>query len=424
MMHNRIWAAWSIAAFAVFHFSACDNAVDYPQSELPTFDENSAARYFGKLQVEDGFPQQLDDGTLIYQFKRNVPAEALPSGASPGAASVPAIGRGPACWKGAPYNVLVQEGPSQGPNNLLIETEGGGACFVDAQNAGDCLSPSDEAARAWPTGNDTTFVSDNPAVNPFTNNWDRVYLPYCDNSLYSSDTNAVPAFGEAAGEFRYYRGNQNFAAGLQIAKQLNPNPDKILLSGFLGGGYGVVINIPFVREVFPDADIYIFSDGGTLVGDRNGDPGFLARAVADYNAEFYIPEECEDCLAGGTLFPSAAAFINRSNENGRIRLALATGIENFTIATLFLQYDGDTIETYIDEFVNALLDLDESTEPNEFAAYLADGSRSTVSQIASQQSVSSKFDIVIDGVRFGDWLADFLDSNSDWETVSESPLER
>lgn len=423
MNHKSAWAAWSIAAFAVFQFSACDNAVDFPMDELPTFDENSPARYFGRLEVEEGFPQQLDDGTLRYQFKRDVPAERIPASVSPGAESVPAIGRGPACWKGAPYNVLVQKGPADKPNNLLIETEGGGACFVDAPTPGDCLSPRDEAARAWPTGDDTTFTSDDATVNPFTSNWDRVYLPYCDSSLYTSDTNALPAGGDAADAYRYFRGNQNFAAGLQVAKSLNPNPDKVVLSGYSGGGYGVVINIPMVRQVFPDADIYVYSDGGTLVGDRNGEPGFLESAVEDYNASYYLPDDCDDCLADGTLFGAVVEFIERNDPDTELRVALATSLKNLTIATLFLQYSSN-IEDYVDVFVNALLDVEDADPSDNFAAYIIDGNRSTMSAIASQQGVSSKFDVVIDGVRFGDWIEDFLDSDSAWETVSEVPLER
>lgn len=395
-------------------FSACDGAVDFPTDPSITFADDSPARYFGKLVLADETPERLDDGTEIYTFRSDLPAERLPASASAGDDSVPKIGRGPACLYGDPYRVLVQRGTEGQSNNLVIETAGDGACFVDAPNPDDCIIARETASNTWPTGSLNTFLSSEESVNPVTNDWDRIYLSYCDYSLYAADTNAGPVANGTRD--RYYRGAQNFTAGLQIAKRINPNPDKILISGAIAGGYGAVVNTPAVVAVFPDADIYVFSDSGSLIGVRNGDQNFLAEAVDDFNASYAIPESCgPDCLSNGTLVSAAIAFVGDATERRGIRLALATTVNNFIVGTLFLQYDD--IDDFADLLISEITRAEASFAGPQLGAFLLPGSGGTLSDVAREQGVATKFDIVLDGVRLGDWIDDFLNNDPDWDTV-------
>lgn len=405
-----------IVMTSLLTLAACDNSVDFPTDADLVFSDDSSARYFGKMVLADETPKQLSDGTEVYTFRSDLPAERLPLSASPGDESIPTIGRGPACLYGDSYRVLVQRGAEGQSNNLVIETDGDGACFVDAPEAADCFAPRETATSIWPTSALNTFLSPDPSRNPFTSDWNRIYLPYCDYSLFAGDTNAGPTGSDSRQRPRYYRGTQNFTAGLQIAKRLNPNPDKILISGAIAGGYGAVINTPSVAAVFPDSDIYVFSDSGALIAVRDGDAGFLETAMNDYNASYYIPESCgDDCLSRGTLVTAAISFVGESSERQGIRLALATTTENRIVGSVFLQYDdiADFAALLIEEVTRA----EASFAGPQLGAFLIPGSLGTLSDVAREQGASSKFDIILDGVRLGDWIDGFLNDDPDWDTI-------
>jgi hypothetical protein len=407
----------------------CDNAEEFPFGEEQTFPEDSAPRYFGKLQTTSDSPTTLEDGTLVYEFDPSVPAEPLPTGSGNEADFPDSAGRGPSCLYGAPYRVLAQRGPEDGPNNLAIQLQGGGGnCFVDDQFP--CLIGSVEAASTWPVANDLRFTQSNEEANPLTHDWDRIFMPNCDYSLYSSDTNAAPHQGNRPEEERYFRGVQNFTAGMQIAKEINPNPDKVLLTGPLGGGYAAVVNTPIVAAIFPDADIYVYSEGGSLMGIFSPDDcetedltcvtpdgeaevcactseEFLANAVDDFNANFYIPDECEPgCLADGTLWKAAGTYVNLNNENRTLRLGVSTSIENIVIGTLFLEFGNAELPVYGAAFLAAFNQFEEDTAASTGAGFIANGTSSISGNEAS-----------IGGVTLETWLQDMVSNEESWDTV-------
>src|SRR5690606_25721557 len=84
---------------------------------------------------------------------------------------------GPMCMRGAPYRASIRETESE---DLMIFLQGGGACWSDF-----CL-----AVITAPAGIPTVDSLDreNPA-NPFAD-FDVLYLPYCDGSLFSGDRDA------------------------------------------------------------------------------------------------------------------------------------------------------------------------------------------------------------------------------------------
>jgi hypothetical protein len=440
MTRFHIGHTYILFAVSLLFCVACDDAEEF-QTDSAGFPEDSPARYFGKLQTVSGAPTISGD-TELYEFRQDVPAEPIPADVSPGDPTVPAIGRGPSCLTGEPYRVLAQRGSGEGSNNLLIQTDEGGACFVNNEIEDNCLITSLEAATAWPTGGEYVFLSPSEEDNPLTHDWNRVFLPACDGSLYAGDTNALPATGRGEDEFRYYRGSQNFTAGMQIAKQMVPNPDKIFITGYIGGAYGAVINTAMAVKVFPEADIYVYTASGSLMANRvtctcpeeicppddedctctsseevcEPDPDFLQRAVEDYNAEYYIPDVCgEDCLDNGSLYRAASSLINAANDEGnrKLRAALATSVSNFVVVNIFLKFTTtELLNAYVESFYDAFNEFEDNIPEGTGAAFLLDGSSSV-----------EGYDAEIGEITLEQWLTDFLNDAPGWSTVAETPTE-
>jgi hypothetical protein len=188
--------------------------------------------------------------------------------------------RGPLCLRGTEYTVDTREGTS---DELVIFLQGGGACW-------------DTFCSAFEK---TNFLRDNsdgildPAfeANPVAD-WDVVYLPYCDGSLFAGDVDRVLPGSLAGGggepSMGYQRGLQNLTAALDIASETFPNPSRILLTGVSGGAFGTIVAMPLVRHYYRDTEILVFNDSGV---------GLLAG----WNASSLIPASCPDCTSNGHI---------------------------------------------------------------------------------------------------------------------------
>jgi hypothetical protein len=198
--------------------------------------------------------------------------------------------RGPLCLRGTKYTVDTREGAS---DELVIFLQGGGACWADF------CSAFEETNSLPPSG----ILNPNLAGNPVAD-WDVVYLPYCDGSLFAGDVDRVlPAGIFAEGEDEssdgYQRGLQNLTAALDIAVAEFPNPTRILLTGVSGGAFGTIVALPLVRYYYPETEILVFNDSGVGVA-KDGNPGFVNDTLlAGWNATALVPASCPDCTSNG-----------------------------------------------------------------------------------------------------------------------------
>jgi hypothetical protein len=200
-------------------------------------------------------------------------------------------GAGPICIAGTPYSTFTRRGD---PAKVLIMEQGGGACWQDFYNC-NVLSEAQEPPA--PREGIWDFGKRN---NPFRD-YSIVYMPYCDGSVFTGDNDVFdPAFGEAIGlpeaVVRFHRGLRNQSAGMDVAKAIFPNAEKITLAGSSAGGVGATGFAPFlVRHVYGnEVDLTVFNDAGPVTTNLDAVNDIALRA-ADWDFGKFFPESCTDC---------------------------------------------------------------------------------------------------------------------------------
>jgi len=169
-------------------------------------------------------------------------------------------------------------------NKLVIFFQGGGACW-DSMN---CLYYKTYNAQETETvaalnNMNGIFDTTNPA-NPFKD-WYVVYLPYCTGDLFwgaNDQQYTTPSYlGPQITATIKHRGFVNFQAVLKWVKDNFRLPEEIFVSGSSAGGYGAIMDYPFIREAFPLTRVYVLGDAANgITGDD-----FNNRANAAWNVQ-------------------------------------------------------------------------------------------------------------------------------------------
>ena len=180
--------------------------------------------------------------------------------------------RGPLCLRGTEYTVDTREGSS---DELVIFLQGGGACWEDFCAA---FEETNSLPRR-PAGFSTPTLAGNPVAD-----WDVVYLPYCDGSLFAGDVDRMSADQRALEggpdpSMGYQRGLQNLTAALDVALAEFPNPSRILLTGVSGGAFGTITACRWCVIYYPETEILVFNDSGVGVA-KEGDAELHQRDLA------------------------------------------------------------------------------------------------------------------------------------------------
>jgi hypothetical protein len=190
---------------------------------------------------------------------------------------------GPMCLRGGDYWVSVREG-THDAGDLVIFLQGGGACWSDLCQAFESLGAPGVPASG--------LLNPTLPGNAFAD-WNVVYLPYCDGSLFAGD---VDIDDDDDGSIdRYHHGLVNLSAGLDVAVERFPDVDRIVLAGASAGSYGVHISNMLVRTLWPEAEIIVVADCGVGIG-KPGDFEFIPDLLAEWNILHVVPESCPDCV--------------------------------------------------------------------------------------------------------------------------------
>ncbi|MEZ4288538.1 MAG: pectin acetylesterase-family hydrolase [Polyangiales bacterium] len=126
------------------------------------------------------------------------------------------IADGPRCLDGSPYRVSVRD---RGSDKLLIFLQG--AVPAGAEQCNATMNANDVVNQGMPRGG---ILNPNLSVNP-ARDWNVVYLPYCDGSLFAGDAD-VDRNGDGSTD-RYQHGLQNLSAGLHLAKSKSATHRKL-----------------------------------------------------------------------------------------------------------------------------------------------------------------------------------------------------
>jgi hypothetical protein len=222
---------------------------------------------------------------------------------------------GSRCGDGTDYAIQIKPAPEGEPlDRVLIALQGGGVCIFED----DCRSRLD--SHLLNAQDDEPFevgISSADADNPFAN-WTKVYLPYCDQAVFSGG-GVVEQFSD----FEIHRfGSLNLRAGVRAARDIvwtmldgeggdGYRPDEIvtLFGGFSAGGYGTIYNYNFMLDellwprtiAFPDA-------GGAL---DNGGVGVRTLGdikIPEWGVVEYLPPYCfsGNCAVGPEIYRAFA----------------------------------------------------------------------------------------------------------------------
>lgn len=180
------------------------------------------------------------------------------------------------CADGSPFRFFVHPGD---PGRLLVEFEGGGACWDDATCAVDIYSrrvtkdPADALLGGLLVG---IYDRANPE-NPFRE-WTHVYIPYCTGDLHWGNNDKT--YTRSTGPYTIpHRGAINATSALSWAYENVPAPKQVFVTGCSAGGYGSILWSAHVMAHYSGASVVQFSDSGAGVVP----PGFFTIPLVNWN---------------------------------------------------------------------------------------------------------------------------------------------
>lgn len=337
-----------------------------------------------------------------------------------------------------------------GSNDLLIVLGGGGICVPDLPIHDRGYGVGLIARTAFPDGQcnrtaspgvrSTGVLDDSNPENPFAG-WSSAYVPNCDGSVFSGDTDERPGL-------RY------LTAALDAIKAQFPNATRVALLGTSAGGYGVPIAMALVRSLYPEAELLVLADGGLLVG-RPEEPAFIS-GVIDYLGVGHIVDAACDVVADSTACEDADhphltwLYDYALREDSNMTVGLITSYEDLTIGAFFLALyhfnplpweERFHVRRY-GEAVNDAIAPIATAHPGRIESYQYEGTQHviTVSEmsdgglqdalalvlgvlglgdLATQfgSGIEDIYTMESSGVRLVEWLQAMVDGTSDFESV-------
>ena len=193
------------------------------------------------------------------------------------------------------YKFFVRKGKV---NKVVVFFNGGGACW-DGVNclkyltynpmvfeyvvSGQLYVYNQPDPTSSPQVNHGIFDFNNPN-NPFKD-WYVVYLPYCTGDLFwganDQQYTSPPYLPPQITATIKHRGFVNFQAVLKWVKDNFRLPEQIFVAGSSAGGYGAIMDYPYIREAFPLTRVYALGDAANgIMGDD-----FSNKADAVWNVQ-------------------------------------------------------------------------------------------------------------------------------------------
>jgi hypothetical protein len=328
--------------------------------------------------VAAGLGRYLGDST---------PAETVPNGAWDSLRFDPADAKA-ICLRGDPYRVEVRHGTN---NNVLLYLEGGGACW----NNQSCWETPTAKLTAEPLFGAGIFELDNPD-NPFKD-WNIVYVPYCDGSVFSGDNVA-----DYDGKPTYHHGLQNLSAAVTAMRAAFPAPDAIAVAGSSAGGYGTFAGYGVTRVAYPDTPIVTLNDSGP--GLQNPDDTVNAgERVTNWRYTQLIPPSCTRCGEQVTYLTEWAL-----ERDPTLRVGYYSNLGDAIIRT----FNNLSREAYEALLVGVTDDI-HGRQPERFQRFFIQGEDHTV--LASPTFYTTE----IGGTTVREWTADLLAGGPLWQDLIE-----
>ncbi len=160
------------------------------------------------------------------------------------------------CALGGEYGFAVRPGD---PSKVVVEFEGGGACFNDSTCARNGVIYKDTVAAKDYDGQQVGLRDHDNAENPIKG-WTHIVVPYCSADVHWGDKDVV--HGDKT---IHHRGAKNAKAVFEYVYSQFKTPSNVFVTGCSAGGYGSIYWTPELRAHYAEAKVRQFSDSAAGV---------------------------------------------------------------------------------------------------------------------------------------------------------------
>lgn len=302
------------------------------------------------------------------------------------------------CARGTPYRFFARGGD---PHKVIIDFQGGGACWNDATcGFADSLFSDTSGSLA----EFTTYIDDGVLGGIFDpdgpfRDYTIIHIPYCTGDIHWGNARVEYADGLTI----EHKGFVNASTALDWIYTRYETPETILVSGCSAGAYGAALHSAYVADHYPDARIAVLADSGAgIITDS-----FLMDSLPNWNAEAALPPFIPELQVPLTELTLPDLYVSIGNHFPDMRMAqTATAYDADQI--FFYTAMGGRSEDWPGLYRASLSSI-EGALPS-FRSYVPPGSVHCV-------SIYSLFDTrVVNGVALSDWTTQLVEG----ETIPDS----
>jgi hypothetical protein len=293
------------------------------------------------------------------------------------------------CYTSEPYQVNVRPGTT---NKVLLYLEGGGACW----NASTCFGAAPLAKGSAGPAPNAGILDPSITENPFAD-WNVVYAPYCDGSVFGGDNDVT--YGR---RLAYHHGVQNLSAAVTRMLEAFPDPDLIVVAGSSAGGFGTYTGYGVVRVAYPETQILVFDDSGPGIQNLDATQDIQER---EENWQFrqFIPESCTRCADQLTYLTEWS--LERDPD---LRVAYFDYLQDFVLR-FFLAVTPEEFEALLRQVTDDI----HSRQGERFQRFFPQGEAHTV-------LLSPEFyTLALEGTTVREWTEGFLAGTPTWRDLVE-----
>lgn len=317
------------------------------------------------------------------------------------------------CSTGTPYLFYVR--PASASNNLLIQFNGGGACWFgqacDQDSEPNVHFPYAEMPENNPLSLNGIFAFDNPE-NPFRD-YSVIDVPYCTADVHigagAREYHYVNAEGSAVTETTYHNGHANSSAVLEWVYANFPAPAKVVVSGTSAGAIGASFYAGMIAEHYGNVPVVLIADSAGGYNSPNLPVTFEAWRVADI-----LPDWPEYAGETNRTLSFEDFYIASSRHAGNLRIAqYNTAYDQVQIDFTLLLGDSPASFDMPSRIFNNYVEIESAVDV--FWHYTAPGDAHAI------LSRPTLYTLSVNGVRFVDWLRAVVDANAMDVSCADTP---
>ncbi|XP_042013174.1 pectin acetylesterase 8-like [Salvia splendens] len=176
-----------------------------------------------------------------------------------------AVPKGAVCLDGTPPAYAYSEGCGDGSTNWLVYLEGGAWCDLEEETSCQRRSRSYLGSTYDLVNKEIPFnaiLESDCQLNPDFYNWHKVFVHYCDGSLFMSDVDQVDPTNNLT-----FRGGRIYNVVMEelLGKGMR-NAHNAILSGSSAGGLSTILHCDRFRALFPNTTrVKCISDSGFFI---------------------------------------------------------------------------------------------------------------------------------------------------------------